>query len=92
MTRLPHPAVNGFGADDLQDVESPELTVEELAEARPFAEMFPHQADSIRRVRGAQTAPTKVQVTLRLDREVIERFRATGKGWQSRINEALKRG
>ena len=35
-------------------------------------------------------APKK-QVTLRLDADLIERFRATGKGWQSRINETLRK-
>lgn len=33
----------------------------------------------------------KKQVTLRLDPEVIEKFRATGKGWQSRINAELRK-
>jgi uncharacterized protein (DUF4415 family) len=33
----------------------------------------------------------KVSVTLRLDQDVVERFRATGQGWQTRINSALKR-
>lgn len=33
---------------------------------------------------------TKTQVTLRLDLEVVEKFRATGEGWQTRINDALK--
>ena len=33
----------------------------------------------------------KQQVTLRLDPDVIERFRADGPGWQSRINEALRK-
>lgn len=33
----------------------------------------------------------KRQVTLRLDADVIDRFRATGKGWQSRINETLRK-
>lgn len=33
----------------------------------------------------------KKQVTLRLDPDVIERFRATGKGWQSRINAELRK-
>ncbi|MDB5940328.1 MAG: hypothetical protein JWP77_2692 [Polaromonas sp.] len=33
---------------------------------------------------------TKTQVTLRLDVEVVEKFRATGEGWQTRINDALK--
>lgn len=43
-----------------------------------------------RRVRGLQIAPTKQQVTLRLDRDVLAKFRGTGPGWQARINAALK--
>ena len=31
----------------------------------------------------------KVAVSLRLDRHVVEAFRASGKGWQSRINQIL---
>lgn len=33
----------------------------------------------------------KQQVTLRLDGEIVERFRAAGPGWQRRINDALRR-
>ena len=33
----------------------------------------------------------KKQVTLRLDADLLERFRATGAGWQSRINAALRK-
>ena len=33
----------------------------------------------------------KQQVTLRLDRVVLEKFRATGKGWQGRINAELRK-
>jgi len=32
----------------------------------------------------------KRQVTLRLDRDVLDRFRAGGPGWQSRINAVLR--
>jgi uncharacterized protein (DUF4415 family) len=32
----------------------------------------------------------KTPVTLRLDQDVIEHFRAMGKGWQTRINETLR--
>lgn len=39
--------------------------------------------------RGPQKTATKCQVTLRLDPEVIDFFKATGKGWQSRINDTL---
>ncbi|WP_174285125.1 BrnA antitoxin family protein [Sphingomonas bacterium] len=43
-----------------------------------------------RRVRGLQLAPTKQQVTLRLDQDVLAKFRGTGPGWQARINAILK--
>lgn len=71
----------------LSDPDNPPLTDEELASMRPFAEVHP---DLVRR-RGPQKAPTKVQITVRLDREVVERFRGDGPGWQGRINQALRR-
>ena len=44
----------------------------------------------LRRGRGSQKAPTKVLTTIRLDADVIAFFRAQGRGYQSRINEALR--
>jgi uncharacterized protein (DUF4415 family) len=41
--------------------------------------------------RGPQKAPTKVLMTIRLDADVIEHFKAQGPGWQTRINEALRK-
>ncbi len=49
--------------------------------------------DSLRRkigVRGPQKKPTKERITIRLSPEVLRRFRATGDGWQSRMDEALQ--
>jgi uncharacterized protein (DUF4415 family) len=40
--------------------------------------------------RGPNKAPTKVSVTIRLDRDTLETFKANGPGWQSRINAALR--
>jgi uncharacterized protein (DUF4415 family) len=45
----------------------------------------------IRRAGRPTKAKPKVAVTLRLDQDVLARFRATGQGWQTRINAALKR-
>ncbi len=42
-------------------------------------------------MRGAQKQPTKVLVSLRLERDVVERLRASGRGWQSRVNEMLRK-
>jgi uncharacterized protein (DUF4415 family) len=45
----------------------------------------------VRRPGRPQKADRKIPVTLRLDRDVVERFKATGPGWQTRINAALKK-
>ena len=47
--------------------------------------------DHLLRRRGPQKAPTKEMISLRLDRDVLERWRATGPGWQGRINEMLRK-
>jgi uncharacterized protein (DUF4415 family) len=39
--------------------------------------------------RGPQKAPTKMLISLRLSSEVIEHYKATGRGWQTRIDGAL---
>jgi uncharacterized protein (DUF4415 family) len=43
-----------------------------------------------RRTRGKQKEPAKKQLTIRLSAEVIDLFKATGKGWQARIDNALR--
>lgn len=74
------------------DPDNPELTEEELKELRPFREVFPDLAASIDRKLGRPKAENpKKAISLRLDAEVIERFKATGDGWQSRMNEALRK-
>lgn len=51
-------------------------------------------ADILARRRGrpvGSTTPThKVPTTIRFDQEVLAAFRATGSGWQTRMNAALK--
>lgn len=44
---------------------------------------------AIGKTRGKQHAPTKTATTLRLDRAVLEYFKAGGKGYQTRINQVL---
>ncbi len=42
------------------------------------------------RRRGAQKAPTKVPVGIRLSADVVARFKASGPGWQTRVDDALR--
>lgn len=76
------------------DAENPEWTVEEIRQARPLMEMLPKEAvAAIRRYRGQrgpQKSPTKELISLRVDRDVAAAYRATGPGWQTRANEALR--
>ena len=39
---------------------------------------------------GPQQRPTKLAVTVRYNAEVIAYFKATGDGWQTRMNDALR--
>ena len=72
------------------DPDNPEWTAEDFRRAKPFVKTFPALAKS-RRVRGPQRKPTKIAVSLRLTREVVERFKAGGPGWQRRMDEVLKK-
>lgn len=78
-------------APEVESEDIPELTDEELAEMRPASEAHPDLVAEYRRGRGPQIAPTKRQVTLRLDADLLEALRAQGKGWQTRVNEMLRK-
>lgn len=41
--------------------------------------------------RGPQRSPKKVQTAIRYDASILEHFKAAGPGWQTRINNALKK-
>lgn len=68
--------------------ELPEITEAMLARAeyRVGRRLKPHP-----RHRGPQKAPTKVALSLRLSPDVVRHFKASGRGWQTRIDEALKK-
>ena len=48
------------------------------------------EALAARRTRGPGKKPAKTLLTLRIAPAVIERWKATGPGWQTRIDEALR--
>lgn len=73
------------------DPDTVEITEEMMARMRPATEVRPEIVAAYRRTRGPQRAPTKQLISLRLDQEVLERFRAKGPGWQGLINEALRK-
>lgn len=74
------------------DDENPEWTDEDFKRARPPHEVLsPEVLKAFPKTRGPQVEPKKIPVSIRLTAEVVERFKADGPGWQSRIDEALKK-
>ena len=72
--------------------DNPEWTEEDFARARPADEVFPPElAALLVRKPGRPAGATKEQVSLRIDRDVLARFREGGVGWQSRMNEVLRK-
>lgn len=75
------------------DAENPEWTSEDLQKARPLMDVLPKEtAEAVRYrgQRGPQKSPTKELISLRVDRDVVAAYRATGPGWQNRAGEALR--
>lgn len=67
-----------------------ELTSEDLQSFKPVQEVLPMGLLHKLGVRGPQKAPTKDRINIRLSHDVVEHFRATGPGWQTRIDQALQ--
>jgi len=80
----------------LIDDENPEWTEENFARARPAHEMLPEifgaeVAARMLKPRGRPPlANPKRATTIRLSPEVMDAFRATGRGWQTRIDAVLR--
>ena len=76
------------------DAENPEWTEEDFRRARPALEVLPKDVVAVirryRGQRGPQKSPTKELISLRVDRDVAAAYRATGPGWQTRANAALR--
>jgi uncharacterized protein (DUF4415 family) len=70
--------------------DNPEWTNEDFLRAKPAAEIDPQLASALKRGRGRPAVEKpKMAISLRLDPEVIDGFKETGKGWQGRINLTL---
>lgn len=72
------------------DRENPEWTADEMRSARSGADVLPPAfIAGVRRRRGKQKTPIEEMVSLRVAPEVLEAYRATGKGWQVLMHATL---
>ena len=70
-----------------------ELSADDFKRFKPLAKANPSLLAKIKKgvgERGAQKAPTKVPISIRVSPEVAEYFRAKGKGWQGHMDRVLK--
>jgi uncharacterized protein (DUF4415 family) len=81
MTVSKHP----MQSERVDPDDAPELTDEFFEQADEYV------GDRlVRRGRGRPVGSHKTATTIRLDDDVLEAFKATGRGWQTRVNAALK--
>jgi uncharacterized protein (DUF4415 family) len=78
----------------LSDADNPPLTDEQLSQMRPASEVLPPElfAGLVAMSKGGRpkAEQTKQAVTVRYDADVVAQFKAGGKGWQTRMNNALR--
>jgi uncharacterized protein (DUF4415 family) len=73
------------------DRDNPEWTSADFAKAKSATELPDEIRSFFPNTRGPQKAPKKIALSIRLSPEVVDHFKATGPGWQSRIDDVLKK-
>ncbi len=73
------------------DEENPEWTPEATAEAKPFGDVFPDMLESWKRGRGRpRAAAPKVTMNFRFAADLVQSLRATGRGYNARVEKLLR--
>lgn len=74
------PPAGGYFVWDGKDEDDRPLTEAELQAG----------IEAYRRSRGRPAGSNKEQIAIRFDKDVLAGLRATGKGWQTRVNEVMR--
>jgi uncharacterized protein (DUF4415 family) len=88
MVRAKKPA--DVSQEDWESVDVPEATDEEFATARPFKEVFPAQYKAWKKVGRPTIAAPKVHIGFRLAADVVSAIRASGRGYNARVEKVLR--
>jgi uncharacterized protein (DUF4415 family) len=75
---------------DWESVDVPEATDAEFATARPFEEVFPAQYRSWKKMGRPRVETPKVHIGFRLAADVVESIRASGRGYNARVEKVLR--
>ena len=72
------------------DEDNPELTAEDFARAKPFSEVFPEQHKAWKKLGRSPVGSPKVHIGFRLAADVVDGIRATGRGYNARVEKILR--
>jgi uncharacterized protein (DUF4415 family) len=86
----------GYSKADWDEVsDNPELTEADFAKARPARDVLPESffatIESHEQDKAAAKDDTQETVSLRLDRDILAKFRQGRGDWQARINSTLRK-
>lgn len=70
--------------------DNPEWTKDDFKNAKDASTLPKEILDAFPKTRGKQKDPKKIPVSIRLSQSVVEHYKATGSGWQKRIDDILK--
>ncbi len=77
----------------LSDEDSPEWTAADFARARPVQEVDPAMLEAVAEFRRRGRPPVdspKVRIGLRLAPDVVDGIRASGRGYNARVEKVLR--
>jgi uncharacterized protein (DUF4415 family) len=72
------------------EAEIPAWTEADFARAKPFEEVFPEQYKSWKKMGRPPVAAPKMHIGFRLAADVVFGIRATGRGYNARVEKVLR--
>lgn len=87
-SRIKKPA--DISQEDWESVDVPEATDAEFASARSFEAVFPEQYKAWRKMGRPPVEAPKVHIGFRLAADVVNAIRATGRGYNARVEKVLR--
>lgn len=87
-SRVKKPA--DISQEDWDAVDVPEMTDEEFATARPFKDVFPSQYRAWKKMGRPPVQAPKVHIGFRLAADVVNSIRASGRGYNARVEKVLR--
>jgi uncharacterized protein (DUF4415 family) len=87
-SRIEKPA--DISQEDRESADVPEATDAEFATAKPFKEVFPEHYKAWKKIGRPPAETPKIHIGFRLAADVVHAIRATGHGYNARVEKVLR--